>query len=275
MNRNESIAYQNQNGMIQSFESDFMNLPWYFTNNDASRNWPIGSSSAWDTNTNNTTNTTNSTILPYDLLGPFLPMWQQSPLIPALINHDFFNFDPNTYNETLLCRTTGQIITSAIKMIAPPSENTTTTTTNTTTTNTTTINETATIPPTGGVTTSTTTNTNTSVSNTTTTPDPYYSNAKLLYTSLLSMHTGTKVNYTGDPIIHIYVPISSDNFVVAILVGFMQWISYFQNIFPTTEKDIMIVLNDSCTGPSSFLIRGKDVMFVGIGDYHDPHIMII
>jgi class 3 adenylate cyclase len=96
------------------------------------------------------------------------------------------------------------------------------------------------------------------------------------YAGFISTREGKEVYYEGDPIIHIYFPIYNtfdegvNKKVVAILVGVIQWMQYFKKVLPANEKDIMIVLDDSCTGPSSFIIRGKEVVFVGVGDRHDP-----
>jgi Adenylate and Guanylate cyclase catalytic domain len=96
------------------------------------------------------------------------------------------------------------------------------------------------------------------------------------YAGFMSTNAGKEVYYEGDPIIQIYFPIfgsfdaGANDTVVAMLMGVIQWMQYFQNTLPANEKDIFIVFDDSCTGPSSFIIRGNDVVFVGVGDLHNP-----
>jgi hypothetical protein len=49
----------------------------------------------------------------------------------------------------------------------------------------------------------------------------------------------------------------------------IHWKSYFEGIFPPTERGIYVVLHNTCHGVFTFKILGEDVKNVGSGDLHE------
>ena len=90
---------------------------------------------------------------------------------------------------------------------------------------------------------------------------------------LLSYAAGKVVDYTGEPITQIYIPVfdsyDDNRTVVALIHATINWKSYFANIMSSNVKPIMIVLANTCQGPFSYIIDGPQVNFVGAGDFHD------
>jgi hypothetical protein len=92
----------------------------------------------------------------------------------------------------------------------------------------------------------------------------------VFFAELLSFQAGKTVNYTGEPISGVVVPIV-DNFgddrkAVAILFSILRWSSYFEGILASTSQPVHVVLSNSCQGAFSFLIRGESVSFIGKGN---------
>jgi Adenylate and Guanylate cyclase catalytic domain len=95
-----------------------------------------------------------------------------------------------------------------------------------------------------------------------------------LFSGLLSYHAQDDVYYEGDPFGHFYLPVfqtfnETNHKVVAVIVLLFQWASYFKNILSQTDHGIVLVLDNLCDGPFTYLVNGKDVAFLGKGDLHD------
>ncbi len=89
---------------------------------------------------------------------------------------------------------------------------------------------------------------------------------------LLSFDLGESVEYLGDPMTSIYLPVfdsyEEDKKQVAVINAVINWKSYFQNILPPNVDPMVIVLTNSCQGPFTYIIEGPSVEFVGAGDFH-------
>jgi hypothetical protein len=90
---------------------------------------------------------------------------------------------------------------------------------------------------------------------------------------LLSTAEQKAVTYKGDPMSQVFFPIF-DSFdegrsSVAIMVAWINWMSYFKNLLPKNMRGIVLVLRDSCGGEYTFVINGEEVESSGVGDMHD------
>jgi hypothetical protein len=92
------------------------------------------------------------------------------------------------------------------------------------------------------------------------------------FAGLLSTKAGSSVYYEGDPISNIQLPVAKsfdDNMTVAVISVTIHWASYFDDILPLNAKDITVVIDDPCSQPSTLVVRGNNVIFVGKGDHHE------
>lgn len=94
---------------------------------------------------------------------------------------------------------------------------------------------------------------------------------------LLSFAAGEPVEYPGDPMTSIYLPIfdsyEDDRKQVAVVNAVINWKTYFQGILPASVDPMVIVLANNCQGKFTYVIDGPNVEFVGAGDY-SPNSMI-
>ena len=92
------------------------------------------------------------------------------------------------------------------------------------------------------------------------------------YAFLLSFDAAKFVEYPGDPMTPIYLPVfdsyTDDRKQVAVIYALISWKSYFINILPSNVEPITIVLANSCQGPFTYIVDGQNVEFVGVGDFH-------
>lgn len=83
----------------------------------------------------------------------------------------------------------------------------------------------------------------------------------------------TYIEYQGDPISKVYFPIydefDASRKPVAIMLAWIRWASYFENVLPASLEGIVIVLQDSCGGQFTYMINGSEVIPLGTGDLHD------
>jgi len=93
-----------------------------------------------------------------------------------------------------------------------------------------------------------------------------------LYASLLSISAEQHVEYQGDPMSAVYLPVFSSfqtsRTPVAVLIAFINWAAYFKNVLPPNVKGIVVVLDNHCNEPFTYQIDGEDVKIVGRGDLH-------
>jgi CHASE domain len=57
--------------------------------------------------------------------------------------------------------------------------------------------------------------------------------------------------------------------VIGFLSGYLPWKYFFDNVLPDGQEDTLLVVQ-SCSTSSTFLIKGPEALFVGNGDLHDP-----
>ena len=110
-------------------------------------------------------------------------------------------------------------------------------------------------------------------------PDPI----TLVFAHIFSFHAGKKVNYTGEPVSIVFLPIvdsfSNDRKPVAVLVANLRWAGYFENILTDSTQPVRVVLSNTCQDTFTYEIRGTQAIFLGKGnlahrDYEDMAISI-
>jgi class 3 adenylate cyclase len=94
------------------------------------------------------------------------------------------------------------------------------------------------------------------------------------FATLRSMWEGTEVNYLGDPMAHLHIPIfdyfnSTKRNVVGILTSTIHWRGYLRNILPSNVHGITVVLHNHCEGFFTYEIHGDEAYVVGFGDQHE------
>jgi hypothetical protein len=87
---------------------------------------------------------------------------------------------------------------------------------------------------------------------------------------LLSIAAGEEVEYLGDPITYVYVPIfdsfdSSTRKTVAVLSGLFSWASHFKDILPPNIRGVDVVLRNECFESFTYRINGGEVIPLGSG----------
>jgi hypothetical protein len=103
-------------------------------------------------------------------------------------------------------------------------------------------------------------------------PGGIYSHDEItaFFAELLSFHAGKTVNYTGEPLSSVFVPIvdsfGDDRKAVAIIFSIVRWSSYFEGILASSSQPVHVVLSNSCQGAFSYQIRGESVSFIGKGN---------
>ena len=90
------------------------------------------------------------------------------------------------------------------------------------------------------------------------------------YANMFSFHAGKQVNYTGEPLSIVFVPVM-DSFgkereTVAVLGANIRWNSYFENIVTDSTQPVRVVLSNTCEDTFTYEIRGSQATFVGKGN---------
>jgi hypothetical protein len=96
-----------------------------------------------------------------------------------------------------------------------------------------------------------------------------------LFATLESMWVGYKVEYEGDPMSNLFIPIfdkldGNDRTVVGILRSTIHWKSRMSDILPASNPGIVVVLENACDGNYTYLLQGEEAIPLGDGDLHDP-----
>ena len=90
---------------------------------------------------------------------------------------------------------------------------------------------------------------------------------------IISFAAGKSVNYTGDPMSSIYIPVfddfTADRKTVGIIVAVINWATYFTNVLPENSEPVCVILENACDGPFTYEVSGQSVTFIGQGDLHD------
>jgi hypothetical protein len=87
---------------------------------------------------------------------------------------------------------------------------------------------------------------------------------------MFSFHAGKQVNYTGEPLSTVFVPVL-DSFderrkTVAVIGANLRWDSYFENILTASTPPVRVVLSNTCQDIFTYEIRGTQATFVGKGN---------
>ena len=102
------------------------------------------------------------------------------------------------------------------------------------------------------------------------------------FAHILSFAEGKYVNYTGDPMSSVYVPVvdtfdSENRNTVGILVAIIKWATYFERILPLNSDPVIVVLENTCDGAHTYEVSGgvdtdgnDSVIYLGQGNYADP-----
>ena len=100
------------------------------------------------------------------------------------------------------------------------------------------------------------------------------------FATLESMTVGKQVDYAGDPMSHIVIPIFDSldtkdrGEVVGILKAKFHWKDYLEEILPVTDYGYLVVIENGCdpTGENAFTyqVDGPMVKLLGKGNQHDP-----
>ena len=101
-------------------------------------------------------------------------------------------------------------------------------------------------------------------------PDPL----TVAYAHIFSFHAQRQVNYTGEPLSTVFVPVL-DSFdetrkTVAVISTTLRWDSYFENILTASTPPVRIVLSNTCQDTFTYEIQGSEATFVGKGSLGDP-----
>ena len=95
------------------------------------------------------------------------------------------------------------------------------------------------------------------------------------FATLLSMREGVQVEYLGDPMSHLFVPIfetlnGTDRNVAAVLTSTIHWRWYLRHVLPKSNNGINVVIENECDGNFTYFLDGEEAYVVGFGDQHDP-----
>lgn len=90
------------------------------------------------------------------------------------------------------------------------------------------------------------------------------------YAHLFSFHLEKSVNYTGDPLSTVYVPVvdsfEKDRKTVAVIGATLRWESYFENILTDPRQPVHVVLSNTCQDMFTYEIRGAHANVLGKGN---------
>lgn len=98
------------------------------------------------------------------------------------------------------------------------------------------------------------------------------------FATLLSFAANEPVDYHGDPMSTIYLPVFSSfeptRKPVAVMIAIINWASYFENVLPPSTgsknfRGVVIVLENECDGSYTYEISGEAVSPIGAGDQHN------
>lgn len=80
-------------------------------------------------------------------------------------------------------------------------------------------------------------------------------------------------HYYGGPLAYYFIPVfedfGSDKPLVGLLMAFVYWQTYFQDLLPETARGIHIVVENTCDQFFTFSVSGSNATFMGYGDLHD------
>lgn len=92
------------------------------------------------------------------------------------------------------------------------------------------------------------------------------------YAQLLSIDAETMVEYQGDPLTYVFVPVfdsfEDDRKPIALLVGLFHWGNLLSDVLEE-QKGIDVVLRNTCSEPFTYRLEGPEVVPRGPGDLHE------
>ncbi len=92
----------------------------------------------------------------------------------------------------------------------------------------------------------------------------------LAFAHIFSFHAGKQVNYTGEPISTVFVPIvdsfANDRKPVSVLVANLRWAGYFDDILTDSAQPVRVVLSNTCQDVFTYEIQGSQAIFIGKGN---------
>jgi hypothetical protein len=92
---------------------------------------------------------------------------------------------------------------------------------------------------------------------------------------ILSFAAGKLVEYNGDPMSSIYLPVfdsyEEDKTPVGVIVAVINWKAYFKDLLPPNAGALDVVLDNSCQGSFTYQLSGEEVFYKGQGDLHDTN----
>jgi hypothetical protein len=87
---------------------------------------------------------------------------------------------------------------------------------------------------------------------------------------ILSIDAGKPVNYTGEPVSNVCVPVldsfDDDRKTAAIILALIRWGTYFEGILTGSTQPVHVVLSNTCQGAFTYEIRGDSAIFMGQGN---------
>lgn len=90
---------------------------------------------------------------------------------------------------------------------------------------------------------------------------------------LLERYQGGGNQYLGGPLSYYYIPVyesfDTGAQLVALLMAFIYWQTYFEKLLPETAQGIHIVLENTCGQVHTFEVSGSAALFLGYEDMHD------
>jgi hypothetical protein len=101
-------------------------------------------------------------------------------------------------------------------------------------------------------------------------PDP----TTAFFATLRCMWDDEQVEYLGDPMSHIVIPIFDRlegplREVVGFLKATIHWHWYLRNVLPETDYGITVVIENECDGSFTYQLDGATASVIGFGDLHD------
>jgi hypothetical protein len=91
---------------------------------------------------------------------------------------------------------------------------------------------------------------------------------------LLSFAAGKPVDYLGDPMSSVFVPVfdsfETTNTPTALIFSVFSWTTYFEGLLPVNTPSVVVVLQNTCDGPFTYKVVGAEAEYMGQGDLHDP-----
>jgi hypothetical protein len=96
-----------------------------------------------------------------------------------------------------------------------------------------------------------------------------------LFATLLSIWEGKEVEYHGDPVSYLAIPIFDESVegkppdVVGVIEAAIYWRWFLKGILPPDTVGVTVVIGNECTGNFTYQVRGPESFAIGVGNRHD------